>query len=69
MKKKDTKEDDLLYISQFREISLINVCRDLNIDYYNVIKGKASATKIKKVRKEIERRLKIIKEDKYEEEN
>ena len=57
-----TKEEDLTYIKQVREISLINVCRDLKIDYYNVIKGKASAKKINKVRNELERRIKILKE-------
>lgn len=56
-----TKEEDLSYIKQVREISLMNVCKDLKIDYFNVIKGKASAEIIHKARVELERRIKILK--------
>ena len=56
-----TKEEDLQYFKQFREISIKNVCSDLKVQYANVISGKASAKTIHKVREEIERRLKILK--------
>lgn len=60
MKKKDTKEADLLFFKQFREISIKNVCTDLKITYENVISGKASSKTIHKVRIEIDRRLEIL---------
>lgn len=51
------KEADLKYIKQFRKISIMNVCEDLGIDYHNVVHGKASYKKIRRVRKEIEKRV------------
>ena len=45
----------------------MNVCVDLHLqkDYGNIINGTASEKKIKKVRKEIERRLAIINENNW----
>lgn len=59
------KELDYAFIKQFKSISIMNVCVDLNLqkDYGNIINGTASEKKIKKVRKEIERRLAIINEN------
>ena len=59
------KELDHTFIKQFKAISIMNVCVDLHLqkDYGNIINGTASETKIKKVRKEIERRLAIINEN------
>ena len=54
-----TKQEDLNYIKQFREISIMNVCEDLGINYYNVVRGDASCKKIRRVRKEIERRIEL----------
>lgn len=54
------KEEDLKFIKQFREISIKNICIDLNINYSNVMNGIASKKNIHKVRKEIERRLKAV---------
>jgi spore cortex formation protein SpoVR/YcgB (stage V sporulation) len=59
------KELDYAFIKQFKTISIMNVCTDLHLqkDYGNIINGTASEKKIKKVRKEIERRLAIINEN------
>ena len=59
------KELDYTFIKQFKAISIMNVCVDLNLqkDYGNIINGTASVKKINKVRKEIERRLAIINEN------
>lgn len=59
------KELDFAFIKQFKAISIMNVCVDLHLqkDYGNIINGTASVKKIKKVRKEIERRLAIINEN------
>lgn len=56
------KELDYAFIKQFKAISIMNVCTDLHLqkDYGNIINGTASEKKIKKVRKEIERRLVIL---------
>lgn len=59
--KANTKEEDLKYIKQFREISIKNICMDLKINYSNVMNGNASSKNINKVRKELERRINIIK--------
>ena len=59
------KELDYAFIKQFKAISIMNECVDLHLkkDYGNIINGTASEKKIKKVRKEIERRLAIINEN------
>ena len=59
------KDLDYTFIKQFKAISIMNVCTDLHLqkDYGNIINGTASKGKIKKVRKEIERRLAIINEN------
>lgn len=58
-------ELDRKYIRQFAKISVKNVCSDLNLekDYINIFNGTASKKKIHKVRKEIERRLEVLKEN------
>lgn len=60
------KELDYTFIKQFKSISIMNVCVDLNLqkDYGNIINGTASEKKINKVRKEIERRLETLNESK-----
>lgn len=57
------KEIDLKYIKSFSELSVRNVCLDLKINYPNIMSGQASKENIHKVRKEIERRLEILKEN------
>lgn len=57
------KEEDIKYIKQFASISVRNVCLDLKINYPNVMNGIASERNIHKVRKEIERRLNVLKEN------
>lgn len=53
------KQEDLEYIKQFREVSIKNVCSDLKIEYVNVMTGKASCKNIRRVKKEIERRIEL----------
>ena len=59
------KEKNHNFIRQFGKINVWNICLDLNLytDYANIMRGTASASKIKKVKKEIERRLKAIYEN------
>ena len=59
------KEKNHNFIRQFGKINVWNICLDLNLytDYANIMRGTASASKIKKVKKEIERRLKVIYEN------
>ena len=53
---------DYEFIKQFKAISIMNVVCDLKLkkDYGNIMNGTASKKKIAKVRKEIERRLKVL---------
>ena len=53
------------FIQQFSDISVRNICIDLHLlkDYCNIMSGRASKHKLKKVRKELERRLEIIYEN------
>lgn len=57
------KETDLRYIKSFSELSVRNVCLDLKINYPNIMSGQASYKNVHKVRKEIERRLEVLKEN------
>lgn len=57
------KKEDLRYIKQFTSISVKNICSDLKINYSNVMNGIASEKNVHKVRKEIERRLEVLKEN------
>lgn len=59
------KEKNHNFIRHFSKINIWNVCLDLGLytDYANIMRGTASASKIKKVKKEIERRLKVIYEN------
>ena len=49
---------DLLYIKNFSKITVRKVCKRLGIDESNVLKGTASKTNIKRVRRAIENDLK-----------
>lgn len=53
------KELDYAFIKQFKAISVMNICVDLHLqkDYRNIMNGTASEKKIKKVKKEIKKRL------------
>ena len=65
MEKQNQKEINRAFIKQFNSISIKNICCDLGIekDYGNIINGTASKSKIQKVRNEIEKRLKILNEN------
>lgn len=56
-----TKEEDIKFIKGFTKITIKSICKDLNIDEYNVCKGTASAKNIRKVKEEIQKRYKDIK--------
>ena len=60
------KEINTRYIRQFSSISVKNICSDLGFEksYQNILNGTTSLDKIKKVRKEIERRLAMLNENK-----
>lgn len=45
---------DLLYIKNFSKITVRKVCKRLGIDESNVLKGTASKSNIKRVRRAIE---------------
>jgi hypothetical protein len=53
---------DYEYIKQFKAISIKNICIDLGLekDYRNILNGVARKSKIAKVRKEIEKRIKRL---------
>lgn len=66
MKKiENTKEEDFEFIRQFSSVSVKNICSDLGIlkDYPNIMRGSSSPAKMQKVRQEIERRLKVLREN------
>jgi len=51
------KERDLKFIKSFQKITLATICKELNVDKPSIYRGTASADNIKKVRKEIEKRI------------
>lgn len=51
------KERDLKFIKSFQKITLAAICKELNVDKPSIYRGTASADNIKKVRKEIEKRI------------
>ena len=51
------KERDLKFIKSFQKITLAAICKELNVDKPSIYRGTASADNIKRVRKEIEKRI------------
>lgn len=51
------KERDLRFIKEFQKITLAAICKELNVDKPSIYRGTASADNIKRVRKEIEKRI------------
>ena len=51
------KKVDLDFIKGFQKITLATICKDLKVDKPSIYRGTASAENIRKVRKEIEKRL------------
>lgn len=62
MFKSESKEEIHKYLKSFSAISIKNVCIDLGLekDYQNIMNGATSLDKMKKVKKEVEKRLKKI---------
>lgn len=56
------KEEDYKYIKRFTSISVNKICTELNIDYRNLIKGKASIKNTKLVRERLEKEIKKLEE-------
>lgn len=54
------KKRDLEYIKAFQKITLASICRDLKIDKPSVYKGSVSAENIKKIKEEIQKRIKQL---------
>lgn len=57
MEIKYDKEEDYKYIKAFSKISVTSVCKKLNYPKANILTGKASADRIHKVKKEIEKQV------------
>ena len=51
------KEEDYKYIRKFIGISVHKICNELNIDYSNLIKGKASVKNTRLVRERLEEEI------------
>lgn len=45
---------DLEYIKKFNSIQITKICKKLNVDYANLISGRASKKNTEKVKKELE---------------
>lgn len=55
-----SKEDDIKFIKDFIDISIIDICKELKVDKANLYRGNASADKTHQVRVELEKRIKNI---------
>ena len=51
------KETYLKFIKDFSQISIVNICKQLNVNRSNVLNGNASEETIKKVYDELKKRL------------
>lgn len=58
--KVNKKSEDYKYIKNFSKISVFKICKELGIDYANLMKGKSSAEKTKQVKEELERQLNTL---------
>ena len=56
------KEEDYKYIKKFTSISVNKICTELNIDYRNLIKGKASIKNTRLVRERLEEEINKLEE-------
>lgn len=54
------KEINLKYIKEFSKINVAAICKELGVNKSNLWRGNASPEAIKKVKDEIERRLKEL---------
>ena len=57
------KELDLKYIKEFGKIKISTICKELGIYKSNLWRGNASEEAVKKVRLELEKRLKQLNEN------
>lgn len=55
---------DKEFINEFKNITLANICRKLNVNYYNIMSGRAGYETTKKVADEIEKQIKLLLENK-----
>lgn len=53
-----SKEDDIKFIKDFIDISIIDICKELKVDKANLYRGNASADATHKVKEELEKRIK-----------
>ena len=58
------KKVDLDFIKGFSQITITKICKDLNVDRANLLKGNASSDTTRKVKDELEKRLKDLLEQK-----
>lgn len=54
------KEKNIEYIKHFSNISVKKICEELKVNRSNILNGTASAETIKKVKDELERRIKEL---------
>ena len=58
------KKVDLDFIKGFSQITITKICKDLNVDRANLLKGNASSDTTRKVKDELEKRLTNLLEQK-----
>lgn len=56
------KEEDYKFIKKFTGISVNRICSELNIDYANLMKGKASIQNTRLVKERLEEEIKKLEE-------
>ncbi len=56
------KEEDYKFIKKFTGISVNRICSELNVDYANLMKGKASIQNTRLVRERLEEEIKKLEE-------
>jgi hypothetical protein len=56
------KEEDYKFIKKFTGISVNRICSELNIDYANLMKGKASIQNTRLVRERLQEEIKKLEE-------
>lgn len=57
-----SKEEDLKFLKDFAQISILKICKELGIDQANLYSGRTSAEKTKEVKDELVKRLTTLME-------
>ena len=51
---------DKEFIKQFRKINIINICKKINVNYYNIMSERSGYSTTKKVANELEKQIKEL---------